>query len=181
MSPAVTAPPLLFGVDAVAVARAQELWTTFGAALARRVATDAEAAWAGAAPERYAALLAVKESAIKCLAGRPPGFRWQCVQLDPHDVPTSDLLPDVAGETLAAFAGGVRLAGERDVACRLAGAGLDRARQVLGAADGAPIRGAARHGTLDGHVLAAVCFWEDRMSLPISMPISTPGGGLGVF
>ena len=164
MSPAVTAPPLLFGVDAVAVARARALWTTFGDALARRVATDAEAGWAGTAPERYAALLAVKESAIKCLAGRPPGFRWQCVQLDVDaspDVPASGELPAAVAETLSAFAGGVRLAGERDVACRLSGAGLDRARQVLGARAGAPIRGAARHGALDGHVLAAVCFWED--------------------
>ena len=129
MNPAATA-PLLFGVDAVAVARAQELWTTFGGALARRVATDAETAWAGTSPERYATLLAVKESAIKCLAGRPPGFRWQCVQLD---VDTSPVLPDAVAGTLSAFAGGVRLAGEQDVSCRLAGAGLDRARQVLGA------------------------------------------------
>jgi phosphopantetheinyl transferase (holo-ACP synthase) len=159
VNPAATAPPLLFGVDAVAVARARELWTTFGDALARRVATDAETGWAGTSPERYATLLAVKESAIKCLAGRPPGFRWQCVQLDVGAGPGE--LPEAVAETLSAFAGGLRLADECDVPCRLSGAGLDRARQVLRAGAGAPIRGAARHGVLDGHVLAAACFWED--------------------
>ena len=74
-------PPLVFGVDTVAVERVRDLWSTFGDALARRVATAAEAAWAGAAPERYAALLAVKESAVKALGGRPPGFRWQCIEV----------------------------------------------------------------------------------------------------
>ena len=161
------APRFVFGVDTVAVARTAELLAGYGDGLARRIATAGEAAWAdesaaGSVVERYAALLAVKESAIKCLAGRPPGFRWQNVEVD--DVPPpggAAPLPDGVARALSAFAAGVRLADERDVACRLTGAGLDRARTVLGSGAGAPIRGAARYGTVDGHVSAVACFWED--------------------
>jgi holo-[acyl-carrier protein] synthase len=155
-------------VDTVAVERVRDLWSTYGDALARRVATAAEAAWAGAAPERYAALLAVKESAVKALGGRPPGFRWQSIELlRPRSASSGAVsggpepVPAAVGGTLSAFAAGVRLGDESDVACRLTGVGLDRARTVLGAGPGAAIRGAARHGTLDGHVLAVVSFWED--------------------
>jgi phosphopantetheinyl transferase (holo-ACP synthase) len=152
---AVGAPRLLFGVDAVPVDRVSGLVATFGSRLARRVATAAEAAWAGGSAERLAALLAAKESAIKCLAGRPPGFRWQCVETVPGPV----AVPAAVADTLAAFAAGVRLADGRDAACRVSGTALDRARAVLGT--GAGVRGVARVGTVDGHVLAVVCLWEE--------------------
>src|SRR5689334_6972236 len=146
-----TVPPLLFGVDTVAVARARDLHDKFGAGLARRIATDAETRWAGTSAERLAVLLAVKESAVKCLAGRPPGFRWQIIRLDVGAAAPE--VPEAVRETLSAFAAGVRPADEQDAGCDLAGAGLDRARLVLGAGPAARIRGAARYGTLDGHVL----------------------------
>jgi hypothetical protein len=163
-----TSPPFLAGVDAVALERAGELLAEFGDALAARVATPAEAAWAGRSAVRMATLLAVKEAAVKCLAGRPPGFRWQWLALDAGGgVPGVPELPEGVAAALAAFgAAGVRAVDGPDagtgLAVRVTGPGLDRARTLLGAAPGAAVRGVARRGTLDGHVLAVVALWEDR-------------------
>ena len=154
-----TAPPLLFGVDAVPVERVGKLLPAYGDRFARRLATAAEAAWAAGSAERLAALFAVKESAVKCLAGRPPGFRWQCVELALGADP-----PAVAGAvaaTLEAFATGVELGGGTDVACRLTGAALDRGLELLCAAPWAEVRGAARYGTVGGTVLAVAAFWQE--------------------
>jgi hypothetical protein len=170
-APAVVAPPLLLGVDAVPLERVGELLAEYGGALAARIATPAEVVWAGPSVERIGVLLAVKEAAVKCLAGRPPGFRWQSLELDVAGGPAPEP-PAVVATTLAAFGSGVRPAGDSgesgdtgdsdDQGCRVTGAALARARTLLGAAPGAAIRGVARRGTLDGHVLAAVALWEDR-------------------
>jgi phosphopantetheinyl transferase (holo-ACP synthase) len=174
-----TAPPLVFGVDAVAVERVGKLLPAYGHRLARRLATAAEAAWVvgvgggetstDGSADRLAALLAVKESAVKCLAGRPPGFRWQCVELALEADPP--VTSGAVAATFEAFAAGVELAGGTDVACRLTGVALDRGVDLLRAApwsavgvgrgETGTIRGMARYGTLDGTVLAVAAFWEE--------------------
>lgn len=154
-----TAPPLLFGVDAVAVERVRTLLPAYGDRFARRVATPAEAEWACGSAQRLATLLAVKESAVKCLAGRPPRFRWQAVELEVAADP-----PVIAGavaDTFEAFAAGVDLDGAVDVACRLTGVALDRSLELLRAAPWADLRGVARYGTRGDTVLAVVAFWEE--------------------
>jgi len=159
----VAAPPLVFGVDAVPVERVRSLLPAYGDRFARRLATPAEAAWADGSAERLAVLFAVKESAVKCLAGRPPGFRWQAVELavEPDSEPDTEP-PATSGAVAAmfeAFAAGVELDGAADVACRLTGVALDRGRELLRAAAG--VRGVARYGTLGETVLALAAFWED--------------------
>lgn len=164
-----TAPPLLFGVDAVAVERVRTLLPAYGDRFAQRVATPAEAEWVvgvgggetstDGCAERLATLLAVKESAVKCLAGRPPRFRWQAVELEVAADP-----PAIAGavaDTFEAFAAGVDLDGAVDVACRLTGVALDRSLELLRAAPWADLRGVARYGTRGDTVLAVVAFWEE--------------------
>jgi holo-[acyl-carrier protein] synthase len=177
------APPLLFGVDAVQVGRVRKLLPAYGDRFARRVATPAEAAWVvgvggeetstGEAAERLATLLAVKESAVKCLAGRPPGFRWQAVELEigPDVGPDPPVTSGAVADTFEAFAAGVELDVGADVACRLTGVALDRCLELLRAApwadagvgggEGGTVRGMARYGTRGDTVLAVVAFWEE--------------------
>ena len=169
-----TAPPLLFGVDAVPVDRVRGLLPAYGDRFARRLATPAEAAWVvgvgggetstGHSAERLATLLAVKESAVKCLAGRPPRFRWQAVELDlkPAVEPDGEpVTPAAVAATLEAFVAGVELDAATDVACRLSGVALDRALELLRAAPWADLRGAARYGTSGDTMLAVAAFWEE--------------------
>jgi hypothetical protein len=175
------APPLLFGVDAVPVERVRKLLPAYGDRFARRLATRAEAAWAGGSAERLAALFAVKEAAVKCLAGRPPGFRWQTVELavepgvEPGPGPGVEPGPEpgpgpgagppaVSGAvaaTFEAFAAGVELDAGADVACRLTGVALDRGLELMHAAPWGTVRGMARYGTRGDTVLAVVAFWEE--------------------
>jgi holo-[acyl-carrier protein] synthase len=155
----VAAPPLLFGVDAVPVERVRALLPAYGDRFTRRVATPAEATWAAGSAVRLATLLAVKESAVKCLAGRPEGFRWQAVELDPSEAPPAT--SGAVSATFEAFAAGVGLDAGTDVACRLTGVALDRGLALLAAAPWGKVEGVARYGTLGDTVLAVAAFWED--------------------
>jgi phosphopantetheinyl transferase (holo-ACP synthase) len=167
------APPLLFGVDAVAVPRVAALLPAYGDRFARRVATPAEADWVvgvgggetgtGGSAERLATLLAVKESAVKCLAGRPPRFRWQAVELLVEGAAAPPATSGAVAATVEAFAAGVGLDGGTDVECRLTGVALDRGLELLRAAPWTEIRGFARYGTLGDTVLAVAAFWEESV------------------
>lgn len=157
--------PVLVGIDAVETGRITGLIDRYGAAAVRRVCTSAEIDWVGPvtapdAAERLAAVFALKESAIKAMTGRPPGFRWQSLQTrvrPPFAVPVevatlmgdfvSDLGAELAAETGCQVVGGsaTRLAG-------LLPGHSDRRGRVLGA---------GRYLVRDGHVLATVCFWSD--------------------
>jgi phosphopantetheinyl transferase (holo-ACP synthase) len=164
-----TAPPLLFGVDAVAVARVRDMLPAYGDRFARRLATPAEAEWAGESAERLATLLAVKESAVKCLAGRPPRFRWQAVELEAEA--GSPTVSGAVATAFEAFATGIELQDGTDVACRLTGVALDRGLELLAAAPWADVgagggetsrvRGVARYGALGDTILAVAAFWEE--------------------
>jgi holo-[acyl-carrier protein] synthase len=72
----VTAPPVLFGVDVVDVARVTRAMSYSGPAYAQHVTSPAELDLHTDPGLATAATVAVKECLVKAVGGRPPGFSW---------------------------------------------------------------------------------------------------------
>ena len=154
----------LHGVDVVAVERAAELLAKFGDTVVRRVCTPSEASWVSLTPRRLAVLLGLKESAIKAIAGRPDGFRWQMVETSAGELrvpfPRRAGLPDPVHAVLDGFAAGIGLSEVEAVTVRLAKPALERADELLPGPG--ELLGAGVFGVRDGHLFAATTFWRDR-------------------
>jgi holo-[acyl-carrier protein] synthase len=147
---------LLIGVDAVELDRVGALAGPGGTDLYDRVAAPGEREVAAEVARSFdrpaagpAALLAVKEAAVKAAGGRPRGFTWRDVVLD-HDQP--DVPAEAAavlgsfeedGLTAASWSCGVRLTGAWDRAPHPARTGV----------------GAARLGLFEDHLFAVVVLW----------------------
>lgn len=71
-----TAPPVLFGVDVVDVARVTRAMAYSGPAYTRHVTSPAEHDLHTDPGLATAATVAVKECLVKAVGGRPPGFSW---------------------------------------------------------------------------------------------------------
>ncbi|SDP95925.1 4'-phosphopantetheinyl transferase superfamily protein [Lentzea jiangxiensis] len=71
-----TAPPMLFGVDVVDVARVTRAMSYSGPAYTRHVASPAERDLHADPGLATAAAVAVKECLVKAVGGRPRGFSW---------------------------------------------------------------------------------------------------------
>ncbi|MCG8926916.1 4'-phosphopantetheinyl transferase superfamily protein [Lentzea sp. CC55] len=71
-----TAPPMLFGVDVVDVARVTRAMSYSGPAYTRHVASPAERDLHADPGLATAAAVAVKECLVKAIGGRPRGFSW---------------------------------------------------------------------------------------------------------
>lgn len=163
---------LAFGIDVVELARAADLLEKYGPAVVSRVGTAPEGDWAGSDVTRLAALLGLKEAAIKAMAGRPAPFRWQLVHTGLGEIASSmDVItsapsvpggvPDPVREVLGTFAAdaGLDLAETTAVTCRVAGGAADRA---AGRLDGSgEILGLGCFGISDEHLYAAVVLWKD--------------------
>jgi phosphopantetheinyl transferase (holo-ACP synthase) len=151
---------LVFGVDVVALSRAQQLLERYDEVILRRVATAQEAEWIGTAPARLGAVLGLKEAAIKAMGGRPDPFTWQQISIEACGQPGQR-----AAEVLGGFAAGLQLAEFTTISCQLHGVSADRVAAQLGAAS-APggsgsVFGAGCFGVRDDHLFAAVCFWKE--------------------
>ncbi len=168
--------PVSFGVDVVAVTRAAQLLERFGNAIVERVATEPEARWVGNSPGRLGVVLGLKEAAIKAMAGRPDGFRWQQVETGLGSLVTSldsmvdrpGGLPTAVGEVLREFAAGMGLHEAQVATCRLGPAASSRiSPQLAGSGEilGVGVFGADAPAPAetddDQHVYAAVCFWKE--------------------
>lgn len=134
------------GIDVVDLAGIRNDVDRWGALFTRRIMTPREERWASEAGRPYrriAACLAVKESVIKVLGGRPVPFKWQDIELRPWEcvsIPPPEIR--VAAGELA------RSAGVRTMAyhpCSLQGTSLSRAAERLG----------SRKERCPGHVWAA--------------------------
>jgi len=163
---------IVFGVDVVALSRAQQLLDRYGAAIGERVAIPEEAAWIFAGPDsaiRLGALLGMKEASIKAMGGRPEPFRWQHISTSAGDLTATFRVPPViqpggwppaVTEVLRGFGAGMGLAELTTAGCAVHGPGLDRVTQQLPGAG--TVRGAGCFGVRLEHVFAAVCFWKDE-------------------
>jgi hypothetical protein len=166
---------LAFGIDVVELARAADLLDKYGQTVVARVATAPEADWAGDTVERLAALLGLKEAAIKAMAGRPVPFRWQLVRTGLGEIASSmegiasapsvpGGVPDPVREVLGTFAAdtGLDLAETTAVTCRLAGPAGERISARL--AGSGEVLGLGCFGIDDEHLYAAVVLWKDGES-----------------
>ncbi|SDF44919.1 holo-[acyl-carrier protein] synthase [Lentzea fradiae] len=95
-----TAPPLLFGVDLVDVARVTRAMSYSGPAYTRHVTSPGERDLHADPGLATAATVAVKECLVKAVGGRPPGFSWHdfeaCGEASPHGAEWAEPLLDAA-------------------------------------------------------------------------------------
>lgn len=142
---------VLVGVDIVSADRLTRAAARGGATFARHLATRAER-------DRGldAATFPVKESLIKAVGGRPPGFSWHDFEAAPEPPPpwVGELLDEAAAELTAATG----LALTAGAAYVLRGACREAARLRLGG----PVAGAARWGTGAGLLVSLAVVHVDR-------------------
>ncbi|WP_030450112.1 4'-phosphopantetheinyl transferase superfamily protein [Herbidospora cretacea] len=144
-------PAVLIGVDIVSADRLSRAAERGGATFARHLTTLAER-------DRGldAATFPVKESLIKAVGGRPPGFSWHDFEAAPEPPsPWADGLLDEAAAELTAATGLALTAGAAYV---LRGACREAARLRLGG----PVAGAARWGSGAGLLVSLAVVYADR-------------------
>lgn len=135
----------LLGFDLLDLRRAPP-----AAGLSRRILSDRERARLRDVDEVWA-LLAVKEAVLKAIGGRPVGFRWQMIEVEPSGRTTS-----------AARALGGRLGGSPTfVACLLQGPANRAAAMRLGLTDTAAVRCRGCWAVVEEEVRAAVVVEQD--------------------
>ncbi|GAA1007842.1 hypothetical protein Aple_043980 [Acrocarpospora pleiomorpha] len=146
-----TTPAVLIGVDIVAADRLARAAARGGATFTRHLTTSAERDLGPGT-----ATFSVKESFIKAVGGRPPGFTWHDFEATPEPPPrwTGELLDEAAAELTAAT--GLALTG--GAAYTLRGACRDAARLRLAG----PVAGAARWGSGDGLLVSLAVVYVDR-------------------
>lgn len=143
-------PAVLLGVDIVAADRLARAAARGGATFSRHLSTPAER---DRGPGT--ATFPVKESFIKAVGGRPPGFGWHDFEIAPEPPPgwAGDLLDEAAAE-LSATTGLTLLGG---AAYTLRGASGEAARRRLSG----PVAGAARWGSGDGLLVSLAVVYVD--------------------
>jgi phosphopantetheine--protein transferase-like protein len=112
------------GIDVVQLAKVERACDRWGRAYTHRFLGPSELNWANEDPARVAALLAVKEAAIKSWGSRGRGFAWPAVEVQPDDEQVTTRLRSPLLAELGAFTGSVVSTGRvRDLGplerCRL--------------------------------------------------------------
>ena len=150
---------LLIGVDAVELDRVGRLAGPGGTDLYDRVAAAGEREMAAEVARSFdrpragpAALLAVKEAAVKAAGGRPRGFTWRDVVLGPEQPE----VPAEAAAVLASFEEDGLPAARWSCGVRLTGPGTGLRTRLD---PGRRPPGAARFGLFEDHLFAVVVLW----------------------
>lgn len=147
-----TAPPVLFGVDVVDVARVTRAMSYSGPAYARHVTSPGERDLHADPGLATAAAVAVKECLVKAVGGRPPGFSWHdfetCGEVSPPGAEWADPLLAAAVPEVEAATG---VSVTERCACTVSGASGAAAlarftERSTDPGDGAAVLGMARWG-----------------------------------
>ncbi|WP_061297834.1 4'-phosphopantetheinyl transferase superfamily protein [Herbidospora cretacea] len=151
MTARTTTPAVLIGVDIVSADRLTRAAARGGATFARQLTTPAER---DRGPGTAA--FPVKESFIKAVGGRPPGFSWHDFEAASEPPPpwAGELLDEAAADLTAATG----LALTEGAAYILRGACREAARLRLGG----PVAGAARWGSGAGLLVSVAVVHVDR-------------------
>ncbi|MFC5821170.1 4'-phosphopantetheinyl transferase superfamily protein [Nonomuraea harbinensis] len=169
----------LMGVDIVEVDRIARAARRGGDVFARRLTTAAERAL-GPGPAAFS----VKESLIKAVGSRPPGFTWHDFEAEarPPSGWSASLLEEAAGELAAST--GLRLTGGaaytvRGASGRAALARLRPAPDGAGRTAAGAAAGAARRRSGDGGIVAGAARWGSGDGLFVSLAIVFVDGSVG--
>ncbi|MEV4176726.1 hypothetical protein [Nonomuraea sp. NPDC049709] len=154
----VDAPAVLMGVDIVESDRLARAAARGGEVFTRHVSTPAERALGPGV-----AAFSVKESLIKAVGVRPPGFTWHDFEAVTAPPPgwAARLLEEAAAEL--AVTTGVPLTGGASYAVR--GASARAALERLRPADGVPV-GVARWGRGDGLFVSLAVVYVEEEGVP---------------